>query len=126
MTAWTITLVLCGFAPILTITSLLVSRPVKKNVIEIKKVQTETASLVEEILFKIKTVSSFANFLFETKRYEEKVFKAKGIMKFRYMWISFAGSIYHIVLWGVVSLGTWYGSRLIFNRDVNTNTGKLI
>jgi ATP-binding cassette subfamily B (MDR/TAP) protein 1 len=123
ITEWKLTLVLCGFAPILVVAFLLLNRPILRNANEIKNAQTEMSSMAEEILFKIKTVFTFANFLFESKRYEQKVFKVKGYMKYKYMWMSISSFIYLIVLWGVVSLGVWFGSRLIYGGATNGNTG---
>ena len=122
-TSWKLTIVLIGFAPILTLASYFMDLKIAENSLASKLSLCESGSIVEELLFKFKTVASFANFEYEINRNEEKLEETKKITMSKFFWVSVSSGVYQLVLWGIIALGIWYGSYLIMIKDINTNKG---
>ena len=73
LSSWKLTLVMCSVMPVAIILANIFMASMTKGAILSKKIWGEAGGIIEEILYNIKTVASFANFEFEIKKFYEKV-----------------------------------------------------
>ena len=72
-TSWKLTLVMICVAPFIVGTVLVLVTALKKGIILSRKTYEKAGGIAEEVLYNIKTVASFANFDYETKRFNQYV-----------------------------------------------------
>ncbi len=73
ITSWKLTLVMLCIAPFIIADVLVLVNALRTGIIMGRKTWEKAGGLAEEMLYNIKTVASFANFEFETRRFNEKV-----------------------------------------------------
>ena len=73
ITSWKISLVMLCVAPFIIADVLVLVNALRTGIIMGRKTWEKAGGLAEEMLYNIKTVASFANFEFETRRFNEKV-----------------------------------------------------
>ena len=73
LSSWKLTLVMCSVMPVAIIVANIFMASMTKGAVLSKKIWGEAGGIIEEILYNIKTVASFANFDFEIKKFYEKV-----------------------------------------------------
>ena len=115
--SWKITLILttCSL-PFIIIGHILNRYGLEYEKINALRVQEKTGGIAEEILYNIKTITSFANFDYEIKRYDD-AFKSPGGPK---KTITMA-MVFGLVLFGInfgISIGSIYVRKLIENKTV--------
>ena len=71
--SWKIALVMLCVAPFIIVDVLFLVNSLKTGIILGRKTWEKAGGLAEEMLYNIKTVASFANFEYETRRFNEKV-----------------------------------------------------
>ena len=71
--SWKIALMMLCVAPFIIVDVLFLVNALKTGIILGRKTWEKAGGLAEEMLYNIKTVASFANFEFETRRFNEKV-----------------------------------------------------
>ena len=71
--SWKIALIMLCLAPFIIADVLILVNSLRTGIIMGRKTWEKAGGLAEEMLYNIKTVSSFANFEFETRRFNEKV-----------------------------------------------------
>ena len=71
--SWKIALIMLCVAPFIIIDVLILVNSLRTGIIMGRKTWEKAGGLAEEMLYNIKTVASFANFEFETRRFNEKV-----------------------------------------------------
>ena len=123
MTSWKLTLVMLCIAPLIIVDVLFLVNALKTGIIMGRKTWEKAGGLAEEMLYNIKTVTSFANFEYETRRFNEKV---------ELVYQLDLGTVYRLALCigflifllncsFVIALV--YG-RTIIGKDINTNKGR--
>ena len=123
ITSWKLTLVMLCIAPFIIIDVLFLVNALRTGIIMGRKTWEKAGGLAEEMLYNIKTVASFANFEFETRRFNEKV---------ELVYQLDLGTVYRLAL----SIGflifflncsfviaICYGRTLV-GKDINTNKGR--
>ena len=73
ITSWKLTLVMLCIAPLIIVDVLFLVNALKTGIIMGRKTWEKAGGIAEEMLYNIKTVTSFANFEYETRRFNEKV-----------------------------------------------------
>jgi ABC-type multidrug transport system fused ATPase/permease subunit len=73
MTSWKLTLVMLCISPLILATVCVMLASMKTGIIMARKTFEKAGGIAEEMLYNIKTVSSFANFEFELNRFNEKI-----------------------------------------------------
>ena len=73
LSSWKLTLTMCSVLPVSVIAAGIFLGSMTKGVILSKKIWGEAGGIIEELLYNIKTVASFANFDFEIKKFYSKV-----------------------------------------------------
>ena len=121
--SWKITLIMLVVAPLIIGILLFLVSSLKTGIIMGRRTWEKAGGLAEEMLYNIKTVSSFANFDFETKRFNEKVelcYQLDLGTVYR-LSISVGILIFFLNCSFVIAIG--YGRTLI-GKDINTNKGR--
>ena len=121
--SWKIALVMLCVAPFIIIDLLFLVNSLKTGIIMGRKTWEKAGGLAEEMLYNIKTVTSFANFEFETRRFNEKVelcYQLDLGTVFR-LAICIGFLIFFLNLSFVIAV--MYGRTLI-GKDYNENKGK--
>ena len=124
ISSWKLTLVFLSCAPIIISGFLVMLFCMEGLEVLSRKTYEKAGGIAEELLYNIKTVTSFVNFDFELNRFGklveevEKYEKKKNI----YLGISVAIMVFGIYFGFVVTL--FYARKLISNQEKNSNTGK--
>jgi len=71
MTSWKLTLIICSSFPIIVVSVLVSNYFTEKLILKSKELNEKSGGISEEILYNIKTVTSFCNFDFEMNRYNQ-------------------------------------------------------
>ena len=121
--SWKIALVMLCVAPFIIVDVLFLVNSLRTGIIMGRKTWEKAGGLAEEMLYNIKTVTSFANFEFETRRFNEKVelcYQLDLGTVFR-LAICIGILIFFLNLSFVIAV--LYGRTLI-GKDYNENKGK--
>ena len=121
--SWKIALVMLCVAPFIIVDVLFLINALRTGIIMGRKTWEKAGGLAEEMLYNIKTVASFANFEYETRRFNEKVelcYQLDLGTVFR-LGISIGFLIFFMNFAFVIAI--MYGRTLI-GRDYNENKGK--
>ena len=123
ITSWKLTLVMLCIAPFIIADVLVLVNALRTGIIMGRKTWEKAGGLAEEMLYNIKTVASFANFEFESRRFNEKV---------ELVYQLDLGTVYRLALCiGFLIfflncsfvIAICYGRTLV-GKDINTNKGR--
>ena len=123
MTSWKLTLVMLSIAPLILATICFLLFALKNGIIMSRKTYEKAGGIAEEMLYNIKTVSSFANFEFEKNRFNEKIeicyqIELKTIKK-----LGFCIGFLIFFLNCTMFISLLYGRTLI-QKEKNSNKGR--
>ena len=121
--SWKIALIMLCIAPFIIIDVLVLVTSMKTGIIMGRKTWEKAGGIAEEMLYNIKTVASFANFEYETRRFNQKVelcYQLDLGTVFR-LGACIGCLIFFLNLSFVIALG--YGRTLI-GKSYNQNKGK--
>ena len=120
ITSWKLSLVILSVFPFILINLYIMQIFINKKALKSRKVYEEAGGIAEEILYNIKIISSFANFEFELKRYNEKIeeYYKIEIKKIYKLGIFIGLSIFFI--YAAIFISLFYGRSLIEN-EYNSN-----
>ena len=121
--SWKIALMMLVVAPFIIVDVLFLVNSLKTGIILGRKTWEKAGGLAEEMLYNIKTVASFANFEYETRRFNEKVelcYQLDLGTVFR-LGLCIGILIFFMNLAFVIAI--MYGRTLIW-KDYNDNKGK--
>ena len=124
ISSWKLTLVLLCCAPIIIGSFLVMIFCMEGLMVLSRKTYEKVGGIVEELLYNIKTVSSFVNFDYELKRFGKLVDEVEIYDKKKdfYLGISIGMMILEIYFgFGITLI---YARKLISNQEKNSNTGK--
>ena len=124
ITSWKLTLVLFSSLPIM-ISALIISDYCGENLlINSRKIYEKAGGMAEELLYNIKTVSSFCNFDFELNRYGQLVEEAN---KYKQKKSLIEGLSFGLMILGFFtsfSACVLFARDLIINKEINYSTGE--
>ena len=121
--SWKIALIMLCVAPFVFIFVIIIVKAMRTGIIMGRKTWEKAGGLAEEMLYNIKTVTSFANFENEMRRFNEKVelcYRLDLIIALR-LAISFSGAICFLNISFFIAI--IYGRTLV-KKDYNSNKGK--
>jgi ATP-binding cassette subfamily B (MDR/TAP) protein 1 len=124
-TSWKLTLVLICVVPFLIFDTYLMTHFLKRLIILSRKTYEKAGGVMEELLYNIKTVASFANFDFELERFGKLVDEVDGYNKEKAykMGLCIGTSVFlQNIIYVAVIL---YGKKLIIDKEINSNTGEV-
>ena len=122
--SWKLTLVMLCVAPFIVIDMLILITALKTGIVLGRRTYEKAGGMAEEVLYNIKTVSSFSNFEFETKRFNKVIDKVhalnKGVM------IKLGGCMGALIFFMNLSfsISFIYARHLILNHEYNSSTGR--
>lgn len=119
ITSWKLTLVLISCVPLMVLGAYMGTTSLKNGSKIARKSYEKAGGMAEEILYSIKTVSSFANFDFETKRYETLINDAKTAGIINGMKGGAGLGFVTFVIYAMYAMSIWYGATLIYNSSTD-------
>ena len=123
LSAWKLSLIMVCFTPIVIILYIILDKILRKgNIIE-RKTWEIAGGMAEEIIYNIKTVSSFANFEYELQRFYEKVEIVWKIGLMNTYKLAFFNGIIVFALYFSLFICFIYG-RTIVKKEINPNKGR--
>ena len=123
MISWKLTLVMLCSTPLILLDIIILFNAMKTGIIMTRKTWEKAGGLAEEMLYNIKTVSSFANFEYETRRFNEKVELCYQLeLGTVYRLAACSGAIYFFLHLSFF-IGVCYGRTLI-GKEINSNKGR--
>jgi ABC-type multidrug transport system fused ATPase/permease subunit len=123
-TSWKLTLVLICVVPFLVYVTYLMTKVLKRLVILSRKTYEKAGGVMEELLYNIKTVASFANFDFELERFGKLIDQVNEYNKEKAYKMGLCigtGVFLQNIIYVAVIL---YGKKLIIDKEINSNTGE--
>ena len=123
MTSWKVTLVMLAISPAILGAVCYLVNALKTGIIMGRKTWEKAGGIAEEMLYNIKTVASFANFEYESQRFNQKVelcYQLDLGTVYR-LAISIGFLIFFLNCSFVIAI--IYGRTLI-GKDINTNKGR--
>ena len=125
ISSWKLTLIMSCFLPFAIVVPNFLFISMRNGIIQSRRALGRAGGIIEELLYNIKTVASFANFDYELKKYNEKIeeiwkIDLKNSCKFGFA----VGSIYFFLNM-CIFIGFIYGRKIIKN-DYNSNMGRVI
>ena len=123
-TSWKLTLVLICVVPFLVYVTYLMTKVLKRLVILSRKTYEKAGGVMEELLYNIKTVASFANFDFELERFGKLIEQVNEYNKEKAYKMGLCigtGVFLQNIIYVAVIL---YGKKLIIDKEINSNTGE--
>ncbi|MBR3720839.1 MAG: ATP-binding cassette domain-containing protein, partial [Clostridia bacterium] len=121
--SWKVTLVMLSIAPLIILDVLFLVNALKTGIIMGRKTWEKAGGLAEEMLYNIKTVTSFANFEYETRRFNEKVELVYQLDLGTVYRLAIAIGFLIFFLNCSFVIAICYGRTLI-GKDINTNKGR--
>ena len=124
ISSWKLTLILLCCAPFIVGSFLVMIFCMEGVMILSRKTYEKAGGIAEELLYNIKTVTSFVNFDYELDRFGKLVDEVEGydIKKSLILGISVGTMIFGIFFGFTITL--IYARTLIADRKINSNTGK--
>ena len=123
MTSWKLTLIICSSFPIIVLSVLISNNYSEKLILKSKELNEKSGGISEEILYNIKTVTSFCNFDFEISRYTQLITEISKCEQKRALIDSLAfGVLYSATLLGISM--SIIAVRSMINKEINYSTKK--
>lgn len=89
-----------------------------------RKTYEAAGGIAEEVLYNIKTVASFANFDFESKRFHSAVDQVNAFDQNKALKIGLASSGMLLFIYYSFCVSIVYAKKMIADKEINTNTNK--
>ena len=124
ITSWKLSLILCSSFPIIIISVLISDYYSEKLLVQTKELEEKTGGIAEELLYDLKTVSSFCNFDFELDRYNDLIDEMNKISQKRILIQSIAYGLLLIASFVSISIGVLITRTIIIDEEINYATGK--
>ena len=124
MISWKLTLILCSVFPIIICSVIISDYCAEKYLIKSKKLLEKAGGVSEEILYNIKTISSFCNFNFEIERYNQIIDES---FKYESKKLLIEGLAYGLLVFSSLSSLCFcflYSRILIINKEINYFSGE--
>ena len=118
-TSWKLTLVMICVAPFIVGTVLVLVTALKKGIILSRKTYEKAGGIAEEVLYNIKTVASFANFDYETKRFNQYVEKVQALDADTGMKLGACLAFLIFFIYCTFVVGVLYGRELVTDKEIS-------
>ena len=121
--SWEVTLIMISISPMIFIDVIFLITSMRKGIIIGRKTWEKAGGIAEEMLYNIKTVTSFANFEFEIERFNKKVELCYHLDLGTVSRLAICIGTLIFLLNSSFSLAIIYGRTLI-GKKINTNKGR--
>ena len=122
ITSWQLTLILCSTFPIIVCSVVISDYCAEKYIIKSKQLLEKAGGVSEEILYNIKTVTSFCNFDYEINRYNQLIDESFNNEKKKSL---IEGIAYGLLVFSSISgfcFCILFSRNLIINKEINPIT----
>jgi ATP-binding cassette subfamily B (MDR/TAP) protein 1 len=99
--------------PLLIFGGWMITRNIQEGDKRSRRAFEQAGGIAEEILYKIKTIASFANFLYEKDRFDERLETSYKVGKTNAWKTALGMGFIFASIFGSYSLAIWYGSKMI-------------
>ena len=123
LSSWKLALVMISISPLIFINMYFLAVSLKTGIIMGRKIWEKAGGIAEEMLYNIKTVASFANFEFETRRFNEKVELCYQLDLGTVYRLALCIGFLIFLLNMTFVIAIIYGRTLI-GKDINSNKGR--
>ena len=124
ITSWKLTLIICASFPIIIISVVISDYYSKKLVIKTKELDDLAGGVAEELLYNIKTVTSFCNFEWELNRYSQIIDEMNKYDKKRVIIQSLAFGLLFIASFISISVCIIVAAKIINAKEINPTSKK--
>jgi len=125
ITSWKLSLVICASFPIIVISVVISDHFSKKLIIKAKELNESAGGIAEELLYNIKTVTSFCNFEWELNRYNQVIEEMNKYDQKRVMIQAIAFGLLYVATFISISSSFILVAKLIVNKEKNPATGQI-
>ena len=124
MTSWKLTLIICSSFPIIIISVLISDYFSAKLVVKSKLLNEKAGGISEELLYNIKTVTSFCNFDYELNRYSQLIDEVNKYDQKRILIEAIAYGLLYVASFSSISICILIARTLIIDKEINYSNGK--
>ena len=122
ITSWKLSLVICASFPIIILSVVISDYFSKKLIIKAKELNESAGGISEELLYNIKTVTSFCNFEWELTRFNQVIDEMNKYDQKRVMIQAIAFGLLYIATFVSISGSFLLASKLIVKKEINHAT----
>jgi ATP-binding cassette subfamily B (MDR/TAP) protein 1 len=122
LTSWKLSLVICASFPIIVISVVISDFFSKKLVLKAKDLNESAGGIAEELLYNIKTVTSFCNFEWELNRYNQVIDEMNKYDQKRVMIQAIAFGLLYIATFVSIAGSFLLAAKLITKKEINHAT----
>ena len=124
MTSWKLTLIICSSFPIIILSVLISDYFSAKLVVKSKLLNEKAGGISEELLYNIKTVTSFCNFDYELNRYSQLIDEVNKYDQKRILIEAIAYGLLYVASFSSISICILIARTLIIDKEINYSNGK--
>jgi ATP-binding cassette subfamily B (MDR/TAP) protein 1 len=124
ITSWKLTLVMLVVIPFTILSFLIMMKTLKSSIILSRKTYEKAGGVAEEILYNIKTVSSFVNFDFEMERFGTLIDEVHRYNVDKAYKLGRTVGISVFLNHSSFAIAILYGKKLIIDQEISSRTGK--
>ena len=121
--SWSLTLIICSSFPLILISVLISDYYAEKLMIKSKDINEKAGGIAEELLYNIKTVTSFCNFDFEIRRYNDLIDEMDKYDQKKLLIESIAYGLLYLASFGSIALVLIHAKSLKINKEINYSSG---
>ena len=122
ITSWKLSLIICASFPIIIISVVITDYFSKKLVLKAKELNELAGGIAEELLYNIKTVTSFCNFEWELNRYNQLIDEMNKYDQKRVVLQSVAFGLVYIASFISIAATFLVAAKLIRDKETNPTT----
>jgi ATP-binding cassette subfamily B (MDR/TAP) protein 1 len=122
-TSWKLSLVILSLLPIFIFAGAFIGKATQAGMIRSRTTYEKAGGIAEEVLYHIKTVASFTNFEYEKKRFNERIEETYQASADASKKTAIGMAIFFFGFYMNFALSLGYGGLIIFNQEINSNTG---
>lgn len=120
--SWKLSLVLCGVVPLMVAGGYCMIASLTDSLSKARKYFEQAGGIAEEVLYNIKTVSSFANYQFEKARFSDKVDESYEKGKYGGTVSSASRAFVFFLIFGSYALAIGVGAVFIGTKEPKANS----
>ena len=122
--SWKLTLIICSSFPIIIISVIISDYFAEKLMIKSKELNEKVGGIAEELIYNIKTVTSFCNFDYEINRYDDLINEITKYDKKKILFESLAYGLLYLASFVSIAICLLYARTLIIDGEINYSTGE--
>jgi ATP-binding cassette subfamily B (MDR/TAP) protein 1 len=123
-TSWKLSLVMCSMLPMIILSGFFMTKALQEGSTRNRQAFEKAGGIAQELLEKIKTVTSFSNYKYEINRFDNNLNESLKAGLSNGLKGGIGLGIIFFSIFAAYALAIWFGSTLIMNGEINNNSGK--